>query len=415
MINWGPLMIYDKLMFPAFRARHLILPALLLVTAGCAKRGIMDLPPSQRLYAELQAVLGREWPSSEYQRARLRLQQMGPEVDSVLVEIIRDPGFRVTARADALVLLADRGSSLALPTLRSTLQSDIEVLRSASVLGLNQLAQSSDQAMELIRLAAEDRSRNVRLNALQSLDIDDVATIRRLLAQETDDEVRAVGLQLVSLAESRGAPLAEDRHGVFRTASSELQPSIVFRPVTADVEAGIAWGDLRVELPANRDIPLAASASVVGNVLPAFFSPDRSAVVTEVDGEIRVVDIQSRTVRSLGRGIAPRLIPFTPRFVFVRENLGSRRHTAEATEIEYTVFQGSFTAPGTEMIGTLAVRALDDVRGGESPVRWMVVTEGAEDGFALRGDNMDSFPLPAPVWSTATKDEPLPPGTPIRD
>ncbi|HUE95503.1 MAG TPA: HEAT repeat domain-containing protein [Longimicrobiaceae bacterium] len=389
---------------------------LLVAVAGlnaCATTNLMDLPPSQRLYAEVRAVLGNDWPSPEYQRVRMRLQEMGPEVDSILVAIIQDRRARTAARADALVLLADRGSPLALPTLRSALHNENEALRSASVLGLNQLAGSSEQAMELIRLAAEDRSRRVRLNALQSLEIRDVATIRRVLQFESDPEVRKVALQLVALAEARGATLVPDSRGALRTASDETQPQIVFRPVTLDPDADVAFGDLRVELPQGRDLPLASSAEVIANVLPAFFSPDWSAVVSEVGDEIRVFDIEARSSRSLGEGIAPRLVPFTQNFVFFREVPDSRVRTADGSRLLYDVYLGSFAAAETERIGRMTALVRPEVHGGESPVRWMVVSD-AGDGFVLRGDGVDTFPLPAPVWGAAAAHT-QPPGLPFRD
>jgi hypothetical protein len=135
-------------------------------------------------------------------------------------------------------------------------------------------------------------------------------------------------MQLVSLAESRGAPLAPDRRGALRTAGPESDPQIVFRPALMDSVAGYATGDLRVELPNAPDLPLAPRAEVVRNVLPAFFAPDRSAVVFEIEREIRVVDLSDRSVRSLGPGIAPRLIPFTHQFVFLRELPEGRRRSA---------------------------------------------------------------------------------------
>src|SRR5690606_16963273 len=100
-------------------ARFGLFALTMMALSACAQTRLMDLPPSQRLYAEVRAVLGTGWPSAEYQEVRQRLQEMGPEVDSILVAIIHDPRARSQARADALVLLADRGSSLALPTLRS--------------------------------------------------------------------------------------------------------------------------------------------------------------------------------------------------------------------------------------------------------------------------------------------------------
>src|SRR5690606_11235838 len=164
-------------------------------------------------------------PSQRYQSERDRLLRMGPELDSILVAVAADRRARIEARGDALILLAERQSPEALPSLRTALQDQTnERLRSAAVLGLDRLAPSSEQALELIRLAAEDRSRMVRLNALQSLDIGEVETIRRVLERESDPEVRQVAFQLVALAEARGAPLVPDRRGVLRTVTSENGP-----------------------------------------------------------------------------------------------------------------------------------------------------------------------------------------------
>jgi HEAT repeat protein len=66
---------------------------------------------------------------------------MGPEVDAVLVALARDPRARPVARANALVLLADRGSPIAFTTLqRALLTEEVEMLRSAAVLALQRLA-----------------------------------------------------------------------------------------------------------------------------------------------------------------------------------------------------------------------------------------------------------------------------------
>src|SRR5690606_37345823 len=146
----------------------------------------------------------------------------------------------------------------------------------------------------------------------------DVELIREVLEEERDPEVRRVGLQLVSLAEARGAPLERDRRGVFRTAADETDPHVVFRPVRSDTVARLFAGDLRLELPNGPDIPLAPMAEVVAGVVPAFFSPDRGRVVYEVDREIRVVDLRGRQHQSVGSGVAARAIPFSDGFVFLR-------------------------------------------------------------------------------------------------
>jgi len=325
---------------------------------------------------------------------------MGPDLDVILIGLIGDTRARTEARADALILLADRGSPLALPTLSSALQYDNERLRSAAVLGLSRLARDEPAAAELIRGATTDRSRVVRLNALQSLDIRDVETIRLVLDNETDREVRQVGMQLVALAEARGAPLATDFRGTLRTVAGENEPQIVFRAFVADSTTGVSLGDLRIELPERADIPLASSALAVANVLPAFFSPSRAHVVFESSGRIGVADIGDRTVRWVGSGIAPRPIPFTNKFVFLREREIPPTFEPQGRRLVYEVNLASFEAPEYERIGELNAWIRVDVHGNESPVRWMVVDEVA-DGVILRGENVETFTLPATVWAPA--------------
>jgi hypothetical protein len=366
-----------------------------LAVAACASGATMEMGSTQMLSAEVRSVLGASRPNAEYHRARSRLLQMGPEVDVILVGLVGDTRARTAARADALILLADRQSPLALPTLASALKFPQEALRSAAVVGLHRIAPTRPEAIELIKGATTDRSRTVRLNALQSLNVREVETIRQVLLLENDPEVRQVGLQLILLAEYRGAPLAADSRGALRTGTGD-GTQIVFRPVSLTAP-GVARGDLRLELAERPDIPLAPSAIVVDNVVPAFFSPDRANVVVEVDGQIQVIDLSSGAVRQYGDGIAPRPIPFTFQFVFLRERV-TRPTSGPRREIVYDVYRAPFGEGAAERIGGISAWANDDVHGGESPVRWMVVDEGV-DGFVLRGDNMDTFPLPTPVWA----------------
>lgn len=376
------------------------LPPLLAVAAftGCASRTGVEVPMAQQLSAEVRAILGTSRPSLDYHRERSRLQEMGPDLDVILIGLIGDTRARSEARADALVLLADRGSPLALPTLESALQSRNERLRSAAVLGLNRLAATTPSAIALIRDATRDPSRTVRLNALQSLDIREVETIRDVLGFERDREVRLVALQLLALAEARGAALAADFRGSLRTVAGEGEPQVVFRPFTMDSVAGVARGDLRVELADQRDIPLASSAMVVGNVVPAFFSTDRSSLVFESAGRIGVLNIGSRSIRIVGDGIAPRPIPFTHAFVFLREVSVDPTPGPDGTRIVYDAYMGTFGGDAVERVGRVSAWSRPDVHGGASPVRWMVVDE-VSDGFQLRGENMQTMQLPAPVWT----------------
>ena len=233
-----------------------LLALALLAFPACASGGFLEFPgPQQLLEAEVRAVLGIPHDSPEYQVERARLVAMGSEVDPVLVEISLDRRTRLTARAEALLLLADRRSPYALQTLRTALQNSNERIRSAAVFGLQRLVPESEPALELIRFAAEDPSRNVRLSAIQALDFREVETIRMVLDRETDNEVRQVAFQLVALAEARGAALKRDARGALRTATSPGEPQIVFRPARTDSASAVSTGDLRIELPGRARHP----------------------------------------------------------------------------------------------------------------------------------------------------------------
>lgn len=374
------------------RRRSLLTVAAVASLPACAPQRSPDLPAPMQLFSEVRDMLAVSEPSPEYYRARTQLDSMGPEVDAVLVAIARDPENRPVARSNALMMLADRRSPAAIPVLRRILLGgERESLRASAVLALQRLAPEEPEAANLIRTAVADRSRTVRLNALQALDVGDVEMIRSVLETERDTEVRRVGLQLVALAEARGAPLARDRRGALRTAGAETDPQIVFRPVQTDSTTTISLGDLRIELPNAPDIPLAPMAEVVAGVVPAFFSPDRRRVVYEADRQIRVMDLQSRESIAIGPGVAPRILPFSREFTYLSPLSRTPRDDG-TTELTYRVYRASFDG-ASDPIGEIQALARPDRYGNYSPVRWMVVAETPE-GFVLRGDGISPFQLP---------------------
>ena len=377
-----------------FSGRSLLTAAAAMVgLPACSAHRSPEQPAPVHFAAEVRSMLAVSEPSPEFYRARSELDEMGPEVEAVLVAIARDPESRPVARSNALMLLAERRSPAAIPAIRRILLGgERESLRASAVLALQRMLPDVPEASNLIRTAVSDRSRTVRLNALQALDVGDVELIRRVLEDERDPDVRRVGLQLVALAEARGAPLERDRRGVFRTAADEADPQIVFRPVRSDTMAGLFAGDLRIELPTGPDIPLAPMAEVIAGVVPAFFSPDRGRVVYEVDREIRVVNLRSREHQSFGPGIAPRPIPFSDDFVFLR-TVGSQVRDDGTTALTYDVRRASFGG-GSESIGELQALARAERFGNYSPARWMVVGESPE-GWVLRGDGISTFKLPS--------------------
>jgi len=371
--------------------------------AGCWRGSSPPLTPPQRLVREVRQVLEREEPSARFYQQRGRLEAMGAELDPVLVALVNDPGADATVRANALLLLADRRASAALPVLRRVLlTADDETLRATAVLGLQRLAGESREAAQAIRAAISDPDTRVRLNVLQALDVEDVALIRALLRQEEDPRVRAVAHELVALAESRGAPLPRGPDGTYRTTVPEGEPQIVFQPTWNDSVAGVAVGALWVEVqrPRHRLIPLAQRVEVVGGVVPAFFSRGRTAVVYEAEREIRVRDLRRGEARVIGPGAAPRVIPFTDHFVFLEERPRTRRERDGGTELFYTVLRTSFTGGTAERLGDLRALARPERHAHASPVRWMVIGE-APEGFVLRGEGLSAFPLPSPFRGPA--------------
>lgn len=384
------------------RRLALALCAATLAAGGCLHRRALDPADPAHFRTTIRDLLRRDEPTPAYYEMMSRLEDMGPEVDAVLLALARDRGVNTVVRSNALILLAERRTPGALPALeRALATSNATRLRAAAVLGLQKLAPGSPEAVRLIRSAVRDPARAVRLTALQALDIGEVATIREVLDRDRDSEVRAVAMQLVAIAESRGAPLAADRRGALRTTGAGLDPQIVFRPARFDPTTGVSVGDLRVELPATLDLPLTTTAQAVGNVVPAFFSADRAQVVYEDDGEIRVVDLPSRRTRSVGIGTAPRVVPFSNHFVFLREESRQARSGGAVTEVQYDVFRADFAAGDPERIGELRAEARAD-RGGTSPVRRLVVAETG-DGFVLRGEGVSTFPLPARVWGPSPR------------
>jgi hypothetical protein len=368
-----------------------LLPAL-LVLGGCIHRRSPPLSESAQYQIAIRDLLDQDESTARYHEMRARVQDMGPEVDAVLLALSRDRAVNPVVRANALILLAERRAPGAFNALERALAPDQPVrLRAAAVLGLQRLTTVTPDAMRLIRGALSDSHRIVRLNALTALDVTDVETIRTMLAKERDPEVREVAVQLVAIAEARGAPLAADRRGAFRTTGGGLDPRIVFRPAQTDPVTGLAIGDLRLELPGALDVPLTPNAIAMAGVVPAFFSSDHGQVVFEDEGQIKLIDIPTRNVRVLGEGIAPRVIPFSSNFIFLRE---TGRSGGASPEIMYDVLRADFGGGAPVEIGELRAAVPPNAPDAYSPVRRMVVGETL-DGSVLRGDGIITFLLPS--------------------
>ena len=378
-------------------ARLLALP-LLAVLSGCYMAAGGTSPRPDRLQARVTRVLDAETPSPAYYRERARLEVLGRELDEVLIRMILDPGVAEHVRANAVTLLADRGSPGALTLLRRVLVSSADDgVRLAAVTGVQRFAVDSPQARNALRAAVGDPSPRVRLNALQGLDVEDVGLLRSVVAREPDPQVKLIAQQLITLFESRGGPLARNARGELRTTAADSAPQIVFHSESADTAGGVRVGSLWVELPRARLVPLAQGVEVVESVVPAFLNSGRTLVVYEAGRVIHVRDLRSGETRVVGPGIAPRAVPLTDRFVYLQEVPSERQDTAGGTSLVYRVIRAPFAGGPTERLGLVSAVARPERDRGASPVRRMVVGE-LRQGFVLRAPGMAPFVLPP--WPT---------------
>jgi hypothetical protein len=374
--------------------------AALVLAAGCQSL-LRRTPPPQhgfdRLVYDVRRILDVEEPSPAFYRQRARLEVMGPELDSALAVLITQEETKDNIRANAARLLSDRGGPRTTPLLRNVLLSNAgDEVREAAAAGLQRFAADSPAVKDALRRALQDSHARIRLAALQAMDVEDASYVRALLAREDNGQVRTVARQLLTLFESRGAPLVADPRGDLRTAGDDTTPRIVFHPASADTATRVKTGALWVELPGRRGlVPLAQAVMVVNDVVPAFFDPQRRVVVYEAAGQVQVRDVASGATRTVGAGIAPRPGPFTDAFVFLRELPGSRRANGAATEVEYAVMRAPFAGGQPVPVGTLHAVIRPGRFGGESPVRAMVVGETSQ-GFVLRGADVSPFVLPGP-------------------
>jgi hypothetical protein len=375
--------------------RYLRLVPVLFGLSACSLRApSLSVPSPGELTSRVWALLSSEDRAPiDFRRARLELEELGPDVDTILVSIAYDRSARPVTRANALLLLSERRSPAALTSLQWALFSaEHEVIREAAVLGLNRFVSESVEAQNAIRSAVADPSPRVRLNALQSLDVHDINAIRALLRTERHPLVRQIATQYLAISEARGAPLLADGQGVFRTSSLEDEPRLVLLPDSVDPQTGHVRGRLGLEEPGGAFLPLASDVEMDNHVLPAFLSPDRTVVVMEARQTIVLRDLEQREAIYLGNGVAPRPIPFTEAFVFLREVAANLPEDA-ADRQRFEVYRASFNGSLPERIGEMDVVVEPGEPGIPAAVRRLTIGESPE-GWVLKIDGEVVFHAP---------------------
>ncbi len=321
------------------------------------------------------------------------LASIDPEFDLKLGRLLSEATAPPLIRTNAILLLGDRRAPGLMPYLNALSDQD-ERVRAAAVVALkNNLSESRDLE-GLVRGALEDRSTLVQTKALEALADLDVSTLRAYLARTTDTTLRQIATDLVSAAENRGAPLmVKDSTGRMEHTGPEGRV-LIFKPTSRWPQWESSAGEVFVTTGKRDTTRVSGNVEAVANVVPAFFSIDGHYLVYETAREIHVRDLQTGADRLVGAGIAPRLLPFSESFVYLRQK-GQATTSGINTSFKYEVVRGWFAEARDKVTGEVTVNASFERKGYYSPARWMRIRESS-GAFFLYGESMDLFRLPDP-------------------
>ena len=372
---------------------------MVVLLAGCASGGARagggERPGDPALYTILAEV-----PLDSAAEAALHAYEVAHTRDFLerISVIAEDAGAGVPARFNAVRILGERRRSAALPSLRVAATDRDPRVRAAVVVAAADIAEATGQGGSLVEAALADPATEVAAKALERLGPEDLEVVRGFVARTSNPELAAMARELIRMAEERGARLAGDSAGVVRRqVTSGL--ALEFQPTRrwAGWDAAVGTVSLRSE----RGTVQLDSIEVVRGVVPVFFTADAGRVVYERGRRIYVRDLESGAVREAGAGVAPRLLPFTGDFVYLREIPARRKDQPESTVLEYEVVRAPVAGAGSEtVLGTLPAPTNPTRNGGYSPVRWLRVVE-RNGVFSLEGEGISPFHLP-PLFATGT-------------
>lgn len=408
---------------------------LLPMGAGCAGRGghgtpepIDDRPMPADPEARLRWALANR--QSRERRAALSALEdsLGDLMNSRLAGIVRDSAAHPVVRANAVALLGERHATAELGAFWAALEDGDARVRAAAARALEGIIVMDEAAaIRLLRRALRDPEPLVQAEALRSLGDADVELLRRFLDSGPPPELARIATDLIRSAEERGAPLravasrpamspagagdaaqpggdalakqaGADAAGFVLERTAASGPRLEFRAARTWPQWDAAVGELVVTPPGGAPVSVSSEVEVVGRVVPAFFSVDGRYLVYEAARQIRVRDLAGGEERVVGPGIAPRVVPFSDSFVFLREIPGERQDGRDEVVVRYTVFRAAFAGGEPESLGEIRAVLRMDRRGLYSPARWMRVRE-RNGVFVLEGESMGTFALPDPFSS----------------
>lgn len=387
--------------------RKSLLSIVVISCAACSARsnsasnGALVVPDSVVWSGDsaLAPVLRRAAFGPEQLNAVERLaRELGPHmlIDRAAA-IAEDTSAPNIVRANALKLLAQRQAITELTVFADALRNGDEFVRLAAVTSMDAFFEDAPTtATALLAQALRDPSLRVQAHALEVLGDRDENVLREYVASTSNAELRGVAIDLLRVAEERGAPLVPvDSSGrLERTTASGVR--ISFRPVRRWPHWDAAVGELRVQPPhSNEPVLVASQVEVVGNVVPAFVTPDTAWLVYEAGREIHVRALRDNTDRKLADGIAPRLLPFSNDGIFFRPGPGVGKQSSSGTSTRYNVVRIPLAGGVEQVIGEVTAVLSPTIRGNYAPVRWIRVRE-ADGRFYLTGDIGKPFELPTP-------------------
>jgi hypothetical protein len=241
-------------------------------------------------------------------------------------------------------------------------------------------------AAALLRRALLDRVPAVASRALESLGDRDAGALRDFLAGQPAPEMATVARQLLTLAESRGAPLVpRDSSGALERETDGV--TLRYVPARRWPDWDASAGSLTVARAHAAPVVLATDVEVVRNVVPATVSGDGRYVAYETGRHIHVRDLETGADRDVGPGIAPRIAPLAPGFVYFRPTRTSLERDRDA--LAYALAYVPFAGGDSRDLEPASASSHQDVNGNASPVRWARIVESGS-GFIITGEGLDA-------------------------
>jgi hypothetical protein len=376
-----------------------------LAAGACAARPNVPSPPDPLSFpfdSALFAVLATD-PGPAQLAAFERFEALrGAFMTDTLAVIAEDTAIHSLLRANAIRLIGQRldlANFIVVPPAFD--DPDVRVRLAAVAAAREFLVPRPDAATRLLGLALRDSSTAVQALALEALAGRDAAVLMEYLGRSPPPQLATVARDLLTVAGQRGDPLepVDSTGRLERTGPGGH--TLVYRPDQRWEQWELSAGSLEL-VPAGAAPVRIGFVEVAAAVIPAFFSPDGRYLVFESDRTIRVHDVPGATTREVGPGIAPRPIPFTDDFVYMREEEGGRAEMQTGARILYDVVRAPFAASagGVTMepavLMTVGANANFEVRGGASPLRWARVVETSPGMFSIIAGNADPIPLPDP-------------------